>query len=493
MKKIGLILLLSSFSALGFSAQHAFLIQNSGWMEPFYQDPQSQFKPLVNAVIQTVSQPTDNITVSVFNQSNALEKSPKIIFQGQVNNQVKIDLSKYGLAKKSEYAYADTDFKEAIFSTILEAFAKKSGIIWIFTNNKNSPNNDAETLARNKDFYELIHHDPAINKVLAFPLKMPVKGQHFSASGLMVYALAYGAPAEAELNQLFQSGRIEKVFTQQPAMLKPLDREPVKLIPMGVKNSSTIHASLASDQKTLIFELEPKDVIPELKLTADLKNNFYPYNIAATQVEANLTLENGAKAPIKISQNDIKLLSKDNIKLEFNVPIPSHLIVSPWSWEVFRAMGKAVTIPATINVTLYEQKLTLSEEFKTNLQDLFPGDPLSDVFVAPENIKSSTAQIPVQFKLQYPLWPVIAIFMLLGLMVLCMLFAMLFGTKRKKYEVWINGLKKQTIQLKLFGQYRIYSESGAEIAIVKRGLANVTVYSIDKAFQVTVRSINSKN
>ena len=35
--------------------QHAFLVQNSGWMEPFYTDEQSQLKALVGAVAQAES------------------------------------------------------------------------------------------------------------------------------------------------------------------------------------------------------------------------------------------------------------------------------------------------------------------------------------------------------------------------------------------------------------------------------------------------------
>src|SRR5690606_12432810 len=127
-------------------------------------------------------------------------------------------------------------------------------------------------------------------------------------------------------------------------------------------------------------------------------------------------------------------------------------------------MGKAVTIPATINVTLYEQKLSLSDEFKQNLQQLFPGDPLSDVFVAPQNVKSSTASIPVQFKLQYPLWPVLALMGSILLLIVLALIAMAFGSKRKRYEIWINGLKKQSIQVKPFGKCSIYGEAGREIA-----------------------------
>lgn len=489
MKRLLVCILFAASSAASFAGQHAFLVQNSGWMEPFYQDERSQLKPLVSAVAQTVTKPDDQLVVSVFNQSNGLAKSPQVIFKGNAQKDVAALLAQQNIVKKSEFAYADTDFKEAVFATILGPFEKKSGIIWIFTNNKNSPNNDEATAERNKEFYELIHLDPAINKVVAFPLKMPVQGKHFNASGLMVYALAYGASAEAELNQLIQSGQMSKVFTQQPALLKPLDKEPVKLIPTGVKNSSTIHASLAADQKTLVFNLEPKDVIPDLKLTADLKNNFYPYNIAATQVEAKLILANGMQAPIKISQTDIRLMTKDNTKLEFEVPIPAHLIVSPWSLEVFKAMGKAVTIPAKIDVTLYEQKLSLSEDFKQNLQSLFPGDPLSDVFVAPQSIQSSTASIPVQFKLQYPLWPVLVMMGAALLAILIAILAMVLGSKRKRYEVWVNGLKKQTIQLKPFSRCSIYGEAGKEIAVIKRGVSDPQVQNADSEYTVTVRSI----
>lgn len=487
MKKMVLISLLSLSASLSYAGQHAFLVQNSGWMEPFYQDQNSQLKPLVNAVVQTVTQPNDPVAVSMFNQSNTVAQSPVVIYQGAGKQNISQQLSQQGIAKKSEHAYADTDFKEAVLATITGPFAKKSGIIWIFTNNKNSPNNNEETAERNKEFYELVHLDPAINKVMAYPLKMPVQGQHFKASGLMVYALAYGEQAETELNHLVQSGQMEKVFTQQPALLKPLDKEPVQLIPTGVKNSSTIQASLASDQKTLVFNLEPKDIIPELKLTADLKNKFYPYNIAATRVEAKLRLANGMQAPIQISETDIRLMTKDNTKLEFQVPIPSHLIVSPWSWEVFKAMGKAVTIPANIDVTLYEQKLSLSEDFKQNLQALFPGDPLSDVFVAPQSIQSSTATIPVQFRLQYPLWPVVIMIAGLLLAIVLSLLAFALGSKRKKYDVWVNGLKKQTIQLKPFSKISVYGEAGKEIAVVKRGISDASVHIVDKEFSVTLR------
>ena len=487
MKKLLISVVLSSMTTLSYATQHAFLIQNSGWMEPFYQDQNSQFKPLINGVIQTVTKPDDKIVLSVFNQSNALAKSPKMIYQGVANKNLLADLQAQQIAYKSDKAYADTDFTEAVVSTITEPFAKQSGIIWIFTNNKNSPNNDVETIARNKEFYTLIHDNPAINKVLAFPLKMPVKGQHFNASGLMVYALAYGKAAEQDLNQLVESGQIGKIFLQQPALLKPLDKEPVKMIPQGVENSSIISASLSPDHKVLIFDLTAKNVIPEIKLKAELKNNFYPYNIAATKVDAKLVLANGQQAPIKISQTQVNLLTQENTKLEFNLPIPADVVVSPWSWTAFKAMGKKITIPAQVQVTLYEQRLTLSEQFKQNLQDLFPNDPLSDVFVAPSNIQSSTAVIPVQFRLQYPLWSVMV--MISGVLgsLLLLIFLLAFSSKSKRYDVLVNGIKKQTIQLKPFSSQNIYGDNSKIIAVAKRGISKPTLEILDKDIIITLR------
>ncbi len=108
MNKVWIAMVLSSVASLSHATQQAFLIQNSGWMEPFYQDQNSQFKPLINGVIQTVAKPDDKIVVSVFNQSNALAKSPKIIYQGAGAKPMLADLQAQQIAYKNDKAYADT-------------------------------------------------------------------------------------------------------------------------------------------------------------------------------------------------------------------------------------------------------------------------------------------------------------------------------------------------------------------------------------------------
>jgi hypothetical protein len=45
------------------------LVQNSGWMEPFYTDPSSQFKPLVAELVGAVASNGDPLVLASFNQS----------------------------------------------------------------------------------------------------------------------------------------------------------------------------------------------------------------------------------------------------------------------------------------------------------------------------------------------------------------------------------------------------------------------------------------
>lgn len=85
-------------------------------------------KTLVNAVVQTVTQPSDTIAVAMFNQSNAVSKSPTVIYQGAGKQNVSQQLSQQSIAKKSDKAYADTDFKEAVVATITGPFAKNQAL-----------------------------------------------------------------------------------------------------------------------------------------------------------------------------------------------------------------------------------------------------------------------------------------------------------------------------------------------------------------------------
>lgn len=202
---MSLFLILIAGNAL--AVQQAFLIQNSGWMEPFYTDVRSEFKPLISAIVEAVADPGKPVTILSFNQATPQNESPAIVYNGPIGASLREAIGTVKLARKGlGKTLADTDFNEAVTKTITGPFKGESGILWIFTNNKNSPNNSPETAAHNRDFYNLVHTEPSITRSLAFPLAMPVKGNLYSANGLMVYALAYGKEADTHLQSIVVGG-----------------------------------------------------------------------------------------------------------------------------------------------------------------------------------------------------------------------------------------------------------------------------------------------
>ena len=238
---------LAALPAGAASIQQAFLVQNSGWMEPFYIDPASKLKALVAAVTGAATSADDPVFTLAFNQSKGANVSSALIASSQGAAEMSRQLAALTVARKGPgAALADTDFKEAISKTISGPFKAAPGIIWIFTNNKNSPGNDAQTAERNRDFYRLLHLEPSITKTLVFPLKMPVQGKQYAAKGLMVYALAYGKPAALALDRIMAEGRLTRVLTDVPARLKPVDQDPVRIVPEAVKNAPNVRVSLGA-------------------------------------------------------------------------------------------------------------------------------------------------------------------------------------------------------------------------------------------------------
>ena len=86
------------------------LVQNSGWMEPFYADPQSAFKPLVTQLGNAVAG-SNEVVVGLFNQADSLHPSPEWIYRGPGSHPgLGLCLDSAQLASKHSGAYAYSDF-----------------------------------------------------------------------------------------------------------------------------------------------------------------------------------------------------------------------------------------------------------------------------------------------------------------------------------------------------------------------------------------------
>lgn len=456
--------------------QQAFLVQNSGWMEPFYTDEHSQLKALVGAVAQAATSPSDKVYTLAFSQSSGANVSPALLGQGQGSAGVAGQLAGLGLARKSASgALADTDFQEAVTKTITGPFQSGSGIVWIFTNNKNSPNNDSQTAERNRDFYRLLHLEPSITKTLVFPLRMPVQGKLYSAKGLMVYALAYGQPASDALNRILAEGRLSQVLTRPPARLKPVDQDAVRIVPQSVKNSANVHASLGRDGRTIVLDVDAANLVPQVVLQASLQNMFFPYVIDSATVHATLA---GQSSPLHVAPDQIRHLqpgASQSVQVQFALPMAQ--IPSPWSAQALAAMGKQVLLPMQAQLGLSQQRLALASSFGQDLQELFPGDPISEMFTPPDSVRSSQATIPLLVRIQYPLLPVLVLLGAIVALVLGLLALGLLGTRATRYKVLVDGVPRQVL-LKPFKSVQIRDDNGRDIGELKRGLGKPAVVRV---------------
>ena len=467
-----------AFCAHAEPVQHAFLVQNSGWMEPFYVDAASQFKPLIAAVGRAVVAPQDKVFALAFSQSNSNNVSPALLFKSVGVPDISKPLAGLTLAKKgSNGALADTDFTEAVSKTIVGHFKSSPGILWIFTNNKNSPNNDPETAERNRDFYRILHLEPSIVKTLAFPLGMQVRGRLYSASGLMVYALAYGDTAAKALDRIMAEGKLSTVLTAPPARLKPIDQDPVRIVPTLVTNSPNIKARIGDDRRTLMLDIDASKLVPTVTLQATMENLFYPYVISTARVDANLTAGK-ERTSISVTPAMITGLqpgAAQSVEVQFTLPIGQ--IPSAWSLPALAAMGKQVVIPLVVNIGLSEQKLALSEKFNTEMRGLFPGDPISEVFVPPDTVRTSNARVPMLVRIQYPLLPLFLLIATVLALILGAVGLIWAGGKSARYEV-SGDESKRFIVMKPFSSLTVRNVDGEILGTVRRGLGRPRVIHV---------------
>ena len=453
---------------------HVFLVQNSGWMEPFYSDPESPFKPLVAALAGAVVQPGDALVLAAFNQAQPGAPSPRALLSIQagsdpVRARVAQALASLDTARKpGSSALADTDLKEALQSAITQALKGKPGIVWLVTNNRNSPNNDQATAARNREFYSLIHGGGAIDKALAFPLRMPVAGQHYRANGLMVYAFAVGAQGSAALDALLASGRIQTVITEPPARLKPLDRDTVRLRPRRVVNAPGV-AFAADPNGVLRADVAHDARTPQARIEWNLENTMYPYTIASATLSARSTL-GGASRQIDLDSARVADLAPGQPKpLGSTMALPVAQMPNQWSLAALKSAGSAYVLPGRIELHLANQHLALSQAFRARMLELFPGDPLPDIFTPPARVQASNAVLPVQVRVHYGARPLMALGAA-ALALLALLAAGAWAWARPRQAHLTVDDEVRTLRSRAGTTQPIYDRAGQQVARLKTTL-----------------------
>jgi hypothetical protein len=482
-------------AAPAFGIPQVVLVQNSGWMEPFYSDPASAFKPLVTELVASVVQPGDALVLAAFNQSLPGAPSPRGLLSEQADPKtlhahVQAALAGLqtarkpgaGAGKSGGAALADTDLGEAVEAALNQALGGKPGLIWLVTNNRNSPNNDQATAARNREFYALIHRGAAIDKALAFPLRMPVKGEHYSANGLMVYVFAAGKEGVQALDALLASGRVQRVITEPPARLKPLDRDTVRLVPRRVEGAAGVALAMDAGGR-LRADVEPGAVAPSTRIQWQLENTIYPYTIAGATISARSMLA-GENRPIALGSTAVHALAPGRAEpLSSRMPLPVAQLPGKWSMEAIRSAGSAYVLPGRIELHLAGQKLVLSQAFRDRMAALFPGDPLPEIFTPPGEIQASTAILPLEVRVHYGSGPLLALIgAALTLLAALGGAAWAYGRPRRVQLTVEDELR--TVHTRPGATQPIYDKAGRQVASLKTTLFGHQLIDLREGAQV---------
>lgn len=446
---------------------NVFLVQNSGWMEPFYADSGSKFKPLIKTVIEKVVRSGEDIVIASFNQSIGDNHSPFLAYRGNDPGAIVKALQDITLARKpGGSAYADTDFKEAVVGAITEYSPGRPCILWIFTNNKNSPQNSPETAAKNREFYRWLQNEDNIKRIVSYTYPMPVQGKHYHANGMMVYAMAYGKPANEVLEKLIAT---KLPFEDQPARLKPLNADAVTFVPTSIASKGNYSASLGADRSTLVLQFDSASKPEVAIINGVFRNDFFPYDIHSADVSMDVKFR-GESHGIQSEIEPRKLASLPTGKQTSAVAVKIGIPPLPSMWShpeiIFKSGYQAQAI---MEFTLTNQKLQLSPDFLERMNKLFPGDPLPEIFVPGESSKQSVTSRPLLVKVEYPVWPLVVIAILTSIVGLGGLFLLTALTRAKKFTVVVDGMQK-TYTLKVFGECSLYTDRGERIGSLKRGI-----------------------
>ncbi len=475
-------------STIGWSASsipQVLLVQNSGWMLPFYDDPNSRLKDIVVELSDRVrNYGGDQQIVASFNQSWGDNKSPHLHYNGNDHNKINEAIRSIEPARKpGKKTYTDTDFKEAIVGAINNFSPGKSCLLWIVTNNKNSPDNSPETVEENKEFYHFLQESEEIKRIVAFPYPLKVQSRsqpNFRANGLMIYALAYGDSADQLLQQMLA---VNAPFGKQAARLKPLNAEALTFIPKGVRGSNSLKANVP-DHKTLVLSFDAASK-PELaEIAGQFRNDFFPYDIRSASIAMTSGFHGGKEGiTSQLSTDKISDIPAGGLSADILVRITVPPIPSMWSPEVI--FGAGYRSNGIIRFELNDQHLEISKDFVKEMSDIFPNDPLPELFVPGESAKNSVTMQPLLIQVVYPSWPTIVIGVLLLLLIATAISGIVVLRREKVYRVSVDGIQKP-YGLRPFAEVVIKNSQGERVGVLKRGFGKPAA-TMDKGKNCNVR------
>lgn len=452
-----------------------FLIQNSGWMAPFYLDPRSAFRGVVTDLVVASSAPGAPVMIAAFNKDGQVRDlaSPQLVYTGGNDaTAVKAAIDAITLPRKPSGAYTDSDFEAALTAGVRQLLDGKPGIIWFISNNQNAPDGTADWQARSKAFSRLLRESPQITRVYAHPVREVVNSADFGRKeGFIIYALAYGKDAAPALDALVGSSAVRSVLKSPLARLKPTDRQTVGF----VLDESSTTLSQKGGWVQIVGDGRPQTVTLKGRLVnrlypfvidrANLVVSFRPYPAqpgladmalaAQPQQVANVPAL-GKSAPITI-QLQLPALPRTSLR-QTERPAAGVLqfaltdIKYRWDPDFFNRLS---AVPAT-------------EAISTAAATQLVAAQLPELFVAPLSIRASRSDVPLQVIARYSqLWLWLTA-LALAAIVVAVLWWRGRGRRKISHDVDLDG-ERHRIALARGEKVELANSQGKRFVVQSRG------------------------
>ncbi|MCJ2094752.1 hypothetical protein MKK67_19950 [Methylobacterium sp. J-072] len=425
---LALFLLLGGRAWAEAPVRQVFLVQDSGWMEPFLTAEGSQFRPLVEALVAAARVPGADIAVATFDQDGQVpgRPSPRILYDGAYDAaRIRAAIAAIDLPRKAgSAAYADADFNGALLGAIRTGLRGRDGVIWMVTNNKNSPGNSAEVERNTAAFYAALRESDAISRIVAYPVRMPLKGRNFSEGGFVIYGIGYGAAGGRALEAAVMAPGLKALFSHPPVSLKPVlaggltlrfDRLDTGGLQAGLENGVLVVSGADATAGTA------------LRLTAHLRNGLYPQRVAAARLALSWS-EVGTEAGLAqaaVSPAEIADLAPQAESGPLAVVLTLPPIPRPSGLAGLFSDGR--TVDGTLTLRLADLRLALDPAFLERVRPIFGsgllsgdqmGGPVGDaravegrlpgLFRDYRGISEAAVSLPVRIEAAFSPWPLIA-------------------------------------------------------------------------------------
>ena len=447
-----------------------YLVQDSGWMEPFYTDPSAPFRPLLNALV-AASHADGEVVVAGFDQDGQVpgRRSPNVLYRGPDDPaRIAAAIASLDLPHQPDSHLADADFNGALLRGIDTILDGHPGIVWLVTNNRNSPGNSQRVDDNTRAFAQALGNSQALPLVVSYPVRLPATGRLYSARGLIVYGIAYGQTAAATLRRLIAGPGLRQLFRDPAVQLKPLDQAPLRFTPEATLTPGLVARSGADGSLRIGV---PGGRASSVEIAGSLRSDYYPHVIDRARLSlrwdrldqvpggAALPLAAAAIAPAEVHGLGPGEALHD-VRIRLDIP------------RIDRAPGlagwlqKDVVVQGTLAIGLSDLRLSLQDGFVAKMAQVAALDQLPAVFFDNKTVTAASALLPVTLVVHYSAVPLVLA--LGGLSALLLLLAALLMLARREREhlVSLDGQTRR-VRLRPFQTRRIVLPPGR--AFVLRG------------------------